>query len=42
MDLIRIATRESKLALWQAEFVKQELLRQYPSMQRTGENDNQR
>ena len=33
MDLIRIATRESKLALWQAEFVKQELLRQYPSMQ---------
>ena len=33
MDLIRIATRESKLALWQAEFVKNELLRHYPTMQ---------
>ena len=29
---LRIATRQSKLALWQAEFVKAELLRVHPSL----------
>lgn len=32
VDLIRIATRESPLALWQAEFVKAELLSRYPEL----------
>ncbi len=31
--LIRIATRKSPLALWQAEFVKAELLRAHPELQ---------
>ena len=33
VELIRIATRESPLALWQAEFVKEELLSRYPDLQ---------
>lgn len=32
VDLIRIATRESPLALWQAEFVKAEILRRHPEI----------
>tara|TARA_R110001592_G_scaffold107272_1_gene300433 strand:+ start:206 stop:1132 length:927 start_codon:yes stop_codon:yes gene_type:complete len=32
VDLIRIATRESPLALWQAEFVKAEILRRHPNI----------
>ena len=32
MDLIRIATRESPLALWQAEYVKAELLRAHSGL----------
>ena len=32
VDLIRIATRESPLALWQAEFVKAEILRRHPDV----------
>lgn len=32
VDLIRIATRESPLALWQAEFVKAEILRRHPDI----------
>lgn len=32
VDLIRIATRESPLALWQAEFVRDELLSRYPDL----------
>ena len=32
MDLIRIATRESPLALWQAEYVKAELLRAHAGL----------
>lgn len=31
-DLIRIATRKSALALWQAEFVKRELRRHHPDL----------
>ena len=31
-DLIRIATRKSPLALWQAEFVRAELLRHHPQL----------
>lgn len=33
MSLIRIATRKSALALWQAEFVKAELLKHHPQLQ---------
>ena len=33
VELIRIATRESPLALWQAEFVRDELLSRYPNLQ---------
>lgn len=33
MSLIRIATRKSALALWQAEFVKAELLKHHPKLQ---------
>ncbi|MED5424708.1 MAG: hydroxymethylbilane synthase, partial [Pseudomonadota bacterium] len=29
---VRIATRKSALALWQAEYVKAKLLEHYPSM----------
>ncbi|MGJ8688499.1 MAG: hydroxymethylbilane synthase [Gammaproteobacteria bacterium] len=32
IELIRIATRESPLALWQAEFVRDELLSRYPHL----------
>ncbi|MDP2714120.1 hydroxymethylbilane synthase [Rheinheimera sp.] len=32
MNLIRIATRKSALALWQAEYVKAELLRHHPQL----------
>ena len=32
-DILRIATRKSPLALWQAEFVKSELLRHHPGLQ---------
>ncbi len=32
-QIIRIATRKSALALWQAEFVKAELLRHHPALQ---------
>ncbi|HSB97857.1 MAG TPA: hydroxymethylbilane synthase, partial [Spongiibacteraceae bacterium] len=32
-DLIRIATRKSPLALWQAEFVRAELQRHHPQLQ---------
>lgn len=32
VDLIRIATRESPLALWQAEFVKAQILRRHPNI----------
>tara|TARA_R100001377_G_scaffold29507_3_gene16067 strand:+ start:868 stop:1794 length:927 start_codon:yes stop_codon:yes gene_type:complete len=32
VDLIRIATRQSPLALWQAEFVKAEILRRHPDI----------
>lgn len=32
VDLIRIATRESPLALWQAEFVKAEILSRHPEI----------
>ncbi|MGB6976575.1 MAG: hydroxymethylbilane synthase [Gammaproteobacteria bacterium] len=32
-NLIRIATRKSPLALWQAEFIRQALLRIYPEIQ---------
>jgi len=32
VDLIRIATRESPLALWQAEFVKAEILKRHPDI----------
>ncbi|MBU1310669.1 MAG: hydroxymethylbilane synthase, partial [Gammaproteobacteria bacterium] len=32
MNLIRIATRKSALALWQAEYVKAELLRFHPQL----------
>lgn len=32
MDELRIATRRSRLALWQAEFVKTELQRHYPGL----------
>ncbi len=32
IELIRIATRESPLALWQAEFVRDELLKRYPDL----------
>lgn len=32
VDLIRIATRESPLAMWQAEFVKAEILRRHPNI----------
>ena len=31
--ILRIATRKSPLALWQAEFVKSELLRHHPGLQ---------
>ncbi|MDX9875735.1 MAG: hydroxymethylbilane synthase, partial [Spongiibacteraceae bacterium] len=30
--LVRIATRKSQLALWQAEFVRGELLRHHPDL----------
>lgn len=33
MEKLVIATRKSKLALWQSEYVKAELLKHYPSMQ---------
>ena len=33
VEKIRIATRESPLALWQAEYVKAELLQRYPGLQ---------
>jgi len=33
VEKIRIATRESPLALWQAEYVKAELLQRYPELQ---------
>jgi len=33
VEKIRIATRESPLALWQAEYVKAELLKRYPDLQ---------
>lgn len=33
MDKLVIATRKSKLALWQSEYVKAELLKHYPNMQ---------
>ncbi|WP_019677186.1 hydroxymethylbilane synthase [Arsukibacterium perlucidum] len=32
-QIVRIATRKSALALWQAEFVKAELLRHHPALQ---------
>ncbi len=32
MEKLIIATRKSKLALWQSEYIKQELLRHYPNM----------
>jgi hydroxymethylbilane synthase len=32
MKSLRIATRESPLALWQAEFIRDELLRHHPSL----------
>ncbi len=32
MDILRIATRQSPLALWQAEFVKAKILTIYPNM----------
>ena len=32
MQRIRIATRKSALALWQAEFVKAELLKHHPEL----------
>lgn len=32
MNLLRIATRQSKLALWQADWVKSALLKHYPSL----------
>lgn len=33
MSVLRIATRKSKLALWQAEFVKAELLKLHPELE---------
>lgn len=33
MEKIVIATRKSKLALWQSEYIKAELLKHYPNMQ---------
>ncbi len=33
MEKLIIATRKSKLALWQSEYIKQELLKHYPNMQ---------
>ncbi|MDP6191027.1 MAG: hydroxymethylbilane synthase, partial [Gammaproteobacteria bacterium] len=33
MTTLRIATRESQLALWQAEFIKAELERHHPGLQ---------
>lgn len=33
MDKLVIATRKSKLALWQSEYIKAELLKHYPNMQ---------
>jgi hydroxymethylbilane synthase len=33
IDKIRIATRESKLALWQAEFIRGELMRVHPGLE---------
>lgn len=33
MDIVRIATRKSPLALWQAEFVKNKLLSYHPNLQ---------
>ena len=35
MKKLVIATRRSKLALWQSEFVKSELLKHYPDMEIT-------
>lgn len=33
MELLRIASRQSKLALWQAEWVKAELVKRHPSLE---------
>ena len=33
MHSLRIATRESPLALWQAEFIREELLRHHEALQ---------
>lgn len=32
-EILRIATRESPLAMWQAEYVQQALLDRYPDLQ---------
>ena len=42
-EILRIATRESPLAMWQAEYVQQALRDRYPDFTgRTVTHDNQR
>lgn len=32
MSVLKIATRQSPLALWQAEFIQQQLQQRYPAL----------
>ena len=42
MHSLRIATRESPLALWQAEFIREELLRHHEALKVDHRNDHKR